>query len=190
MNEQLGLLRDSGLPNIGICLAAQADGLLDPARAHIQEHFPQVTILSERSPADENIYEGQTLRRIHKHVLEDCAVLYLHTKAVTWYEPEKGNDWRKLMEYFCVERWRDCVAKLEEYDCVGVNWMTVPRPHFAGNFWWARSDYLRTLGMPSYSHDSRHEYEMWIGSGNPKAYSFHQSNTNHYFKPYPREMYA
>jgi hypothetical protein len=41
-------------------------------------------------------------------------------------------------------------------------------PFFAGNFWWARASYLRTLEPPL--EESRWQAETWVSLGEPKVY--------------------
>lgn len=112
-------------------------------------------------------------------------VLYLHSKGATH---PLGHDlrtrWRNCMMRNLVSNWRTCVAALENgYDSVGCHWLTPPftppgQYIWGGNFWWATSDYLRTLpglmlrdrvkisGLDSI--ESRFEAEVWIGNG-PRA---------------------
>lgn len=138
-------------------------------------------------------------------------VLYTHHKGVTWLGSENYNnirDWRRYMQYFNIERWRDCVIKLNQgYDSVGVNWSGDKHKHWAGNMWWARSDYIRTLPkiqrpkdygykhqffLDDPEHLSKHyrmESELWVGMNNPNVYNFHESYRDHYWFPYPRHEY-
>jgi len=128
---------------------------------------------------------------------DDWYVLYLHSKGAT--HPE-GNDhstrWRDCMMRHAVHNWRLCVADLDAgYEAVGSHWMTGDQTPpgqsiFAGNFFWASSDFLRTL--PSiqerdriklsglWSLDSRYESEVWLGNGPrlPKVKDYHGPNWN------------
>ena len=99
---------------------------------------------------------------------EDCKILYFHTKGVfnDYVDPKKDDisdlkiktirDWRKYMEYFCIDKWQENLNKLDEFDMVGStcnsNW-------WWGNFWWATSKYLRTRPAPG--QGSRWAYEAW-----------------------------
>jgi hypothetical protein len=110
------------------------------------------------------------------------------------------------MEYFAVEKWQDCIVKLEEgYDCCGVMWNTdTPigmHPHFSGTIWWANTSYIRTLDHSFLDSTWKFHREFWIGS-NPdaKPFEFHNSRLNdkesllarkgHYDVNYPRSNYA
>jgi hypothetical protein len=107
------------------------------------------------------------------------AICYAHTKGAYSYEliTEK---WRRSMTRHCVSGWRSCVKLLEDgWDTAGCHWLTpekhhdpprypVTTPMYGGNFWWARSGYLRRLPPPGTDH--RHQAEEWVGLGNPEAY--------------------
>lgn len=106
----------------------------------------------------------------------DWAVLYHHSKGVTNPQDPFRHHHRRVMQGFCVEKWRQCVKDLERgYDAVGCNWVdpitrpVLPGRFFAGNFWWARADYLMTLPpLANHANDynlvERIQAEGWIGS--------------------------
>lgn len=86
---------------------------------------------------------------------EDFYALYMHNKGMTAHskkylmgEIEIFRNyfyWRKYIEWGCIERWRECIAALETNEAAGVNFNELPVKHYSGGFWWARSDYIRTL---------------------------------------------
>lgn len=127
----------------------------------------------------------------------DCMVYYIHTKGV--FSPANGTrDWRHSMEHFIITRHQDCIAALSEHDICGINWHSSWCRFFGGNFWWARSDYVRSLPdirslepIPGRDHSPRHVCERWVGE-NPavRAISLHESRTHHYRDEYPRSRYA
>jgi len=116
-------------------------------------------------------------------------VWYLHAKGVSPQHRDNPNvaDWRRLMEHFVVERWRECVASLVAHDACGVNWHLQPAPHFSGNFWWARPRYVATL--PRVIGPAGFDPERWIGSNQPRVRCLHESSVDHYAQPYPAERY-
>ena len=137
----------------------------------------------------------------------DAFVLYLHSKGLSHPGNLAVRDWRRVLEYFCVEQWRGAVAELEAgADLAGVNWEEHPHPHFSGNFWWARSEYLH--GLPPLQRHAligqveqfpfalcspRHDAEMWPGCGQPRVAQLHRTrfqSSQHYAYPYLRERYA
>lgn len=134
--------------------------------------------------------ETETLLNLKKFAKEnqDYYILYLHTKGVS-----KGtliaNSWRLMMEYFVIDRWKECVEYLNDYDCVGSNlkilgpttwsdgtqtWEKAGTQHFVGNFWWTKSSYVNTLNDEFLISDFRLDREFWIGTGNGKMKSLYQ----------------
>ena len=127
---------------------------------------------------------------------DDFYSLYIHSKGVG--TRTVGNHyWRKYMEYFCIEKWQECVSKLEEgYDLVGAAFLNnPPHPYMAGNFFWATSDYInrcvrlkdpREVNFaPQFSEQPhmRYDVECWNGSGNPKWYELHTGQHERWYSP-------
>jgi hypothetical protein len=67
--------------------------------------------------------ESSTLKSLYSFIQKnnDYDVLYIHTKGVTSNSAQM-NDWRKYMNYFCIEKWKDCINFLKDYDAVGCNY--------------------------------------------------------------------
>lgn len=143
-------------------------------------------------------------------------VCYLHLKGLSRrnLRDQKIVDWRNYLEYWTIDRWRDSVAALNNgFDTCGVNWIDTPWKHHSGNFWWANSRYIKTLGYlqdpktiepNTVSHllnniildpgNFRFEHEAWIGSGNLVPYEIHYSPGKmnpefHYKNEYPESEY-
>ena len=131
-------------------------------------------------------------------------ILFFHTKGITRYS-EATESWRKYMEYFCIERWQDCIEYLNcGFDACGVMWNrdTVygDYPHFSGAFYWAATDYINTLDHSILDKDWRYSGEFWIGTAPGRIHEFHNSRMNdiaafqegrsHYSLPYKRENYV
>lgn len=180
LHEQMNALKESGLAeamdemHIGVN-GDEGQGLLAaafaPAKAIIHAHgakavteLPTFAILRRWLPG---------------HL--DWFVLYHHSKGVTQIEhgrhdPEYKAHQRRTMERGVVWNWKQCVQDLERgYDAVGTNWVdpitrpVLPGRFFAGNFWWARADYLAQLPpLPetakAYTMAEREQAEHWIGS--------------------------
>lgn len=141
--------------------------------------------------------ECRTIRMIEEWLPghEDFLVFYFHTKCATHSasSPRFKLDtaWRDCMTRYLILRWPVCTGDLESgYQAVGCHWMEPPQTPmgqriFAGNFFWARASYLRTL--PSIlardrirtsgldSPESRYEAEVWIGNGKtrPRIKDYH-----------------
>jgi hypothetical protein len=126
---------------------------------------------------------------------KDYKILYFHTKGVS-----KGtliaNSWRLMMEYFVIDKWKECVEYLNEYDAVGSNvkilgpttwsdgsqtWEKLGTKHFVGNFWWANASYINQLDNTFLESNFRLDREFWIGSGGGKMKSLYQPEN---YEPY------
>jgi hypothetical protein len=106
---------------------------------------------------------------------EDCKVWYIHTKGVS-RSSIAVQHWRHAMEHFTILRHKDCIEALKDNDIVGILWEEQTR-HFSGNFWWANSQYIKSLkNINEWSNDNflniprRYRHELWIGS-DPKVRS-------------------
>jgi len=223
MTEQFRLLIHSGLYNacdklyIGITTSENmepkhgiewAKGFYNFATSGKTEPEKKVEIVVY----PENLELRQTLCWIRDYSKEnpDDYILFFHTKGMTCKEQPfvdcaAVTDWRRYMEYFVIERWKDCIQKLDEgYDACGVLWNSDTSlgfyPHFSGAFFWVKASYINTLNHDYLNGKSYYDQEFWIGT-NPdvKIYEFHNSRLNdkdallefksHYQICYPKENY-
>ena len=134
----------------------------------------------------------------------NCYILYLHTKGISYSnEDEKVNDWINYMLYFLVTQHKLCISVLDNnYDTVGCNYSNdldkecfkythpFPPPHYNGNFWWANTNYLRSLPNLSMDQIERNAPEFWLFKNNPSFFNLHSSNVNHYHSVYPNNRYS
>ncbi|MFZ5829148.1 MAG: hypothetical protein ACOY3P_03635 [Planctomycetota bacterium] len=107
-------------------------------------------------------------------------LLYLHTKGVTRPADWSATPWRHYMQWGVLERWRECTQALEAgYDLAGVEWQPEGWPYnarpetqrvrvasgfFAGNYWWARAEWIRRLPPPqTLERTNRWDAEAWLG---------------------------
>jgi len=183
--EQSQLLIDSGLVKACNLVYVGVNG------NDIPKSFGKFRFIKNPEPWTE---ETPTLTALKDFCAQnsDYSVLYIHTKGIS--QPmQSTHDWRKIMEYFCIEKWRDAVQKLQEYDAVGCLYMDQCYygffPHFSGNFWWANSDYINKLDHSFLNDGIRQNREFWIGTGNGSLYSFYTTGLNHYEHEHPRNLY-
>lgn len=123
--------------------------------------------------ADEG-WEQVTLAEVHADVHRtpaEFAVMYAHAKGSANPSPLNAA-WRRSMTRHVACDWEECAGLLEDgYDTAGCHWVTAQRSttaFYAGNFWWARASYLRTLPPPP--NESRWQAETWVSSATgPKA---------------------
>lgn len=139
---------------------------------------------------NKRLYERKILNILYEDSFkEDFNVLYLHSKGVKWNN--KNNcvtDWVELLLYFNIKYHEEILNKLHNYDVIGVNLSLKDTVHFSGNFWWSKSNYIKTLNK-----EIAKQYcgpEFWITqktSGN--FLSVWNSNINHYKNRYPKIEY-
>jgi hypothetical protein len=143
---------------------------------------------------DQDLEESPTLKSLYDFSIKNPGykILYIHSKGVT-NNSKSVEDWRNYMNYFMIEKWKDCVKYLNEYDTVGCNLLNDDGfedfPHYSGNFWWSNSKYISKLNY-NYLNDSfRFMREFWIGSNRGKMYEIHNSGINHYLERYLEDEY-
>jgi hypothetical protein len=195
VEEQLLKLRVSGLLEKTRRLFI---GVVGPDADSFQPALPNVEVIY-RSPNLRDA-ESPTLAALYQRCRqENCLAYYIHTKGVS--RPGLGvQEWRRAMEHFVITRHQNCVMALRSHDVAGINWLQTDWcQFFAGNFWWARSDYIRLLPdpatlepIPGRENDRRFVCERWIGeSPLVKACNLANTRTDHYAnEPYPRSRYA
>jgi hypothetical protein len=119
-------------------------------------------------------WEQVTLRELHEFAKQDDGkIFYAHTKGA-WSNSRLADTWRVSMIHDTVTRWRECVVGLNRVQTAGPFWLKSREPEhvehesfFAGNFWWARSDYVATL--PPVKSDTRYRAEGWVGLNYPSV---------------------
>jgi len=141
------------------------------------------------------LYEWTTLSKIWSDSQkEDFYILYIHNKGATHLnEITRINcdSWRKYMLHFNVMNWEKCVEKLKDYTAVGVEKYLEPKLHFAGNFFWTKSNYVRILEDPKKFENDRMYAEMWLGSKSEQNdfYCLHHTNSDLYKTNYTENFY-
>lgn len=91
---------------------------------------------------------------------EPEAVVHFHTKGVSRPGDPGIHWWRWIMNAYVLNRWKDAIEHLQDHDAAGVAWNSSPSPHFCGNFWWARTDWLAKLDDIDEYRD--HRYHGWV----------------------------
>lgn len=141
--------------------------------------------------------ETETLMSLRDFALDnpDYKILYFHTKGVSKNSIE-SQSWRLMMEYFVIDRWKECIKYLDEYDCVGQTFKPLGPTLwsdgsitentgvgcFCGNFWWANASYIQTLDHEYLETDYRFDREFWIGTNpNCKAKSLQECGEDEEF---------
>lgn len=207
VDEQLGLMKSSKLADIAtinVAITMPKHWLADinhPVEFwvlvvdYIKTRYPFVNILNIRDVFELNIFEGQTLRFLHEACKDrDIDVLYVHTKGFRSMTPSVAN-WRQILNHYNINQWHKCLKHLELVDLVGIKDDETLDTAVSGNFWWSKSEYIRTLAEPLDStayevhpdyHPQgpsyRYAFESWITSKQPKVFHTVDTRTNHYKK--------
>jgi hypothetical protein len=97
---------------------------------------------------DATEFELWTLDRLFEECQrDDCLCWYIHTKGASHHD--SSRDWRHHMELIVIDRWHDCAEALLQANTCGALGHNNPEPFYAGNFWWTKSPYVRTLMNPT-----------------------------------------
>ena len=171
--EQLALLKFMSLDEIRVCfLGANAD--IEAVKAS-----SPVTLHEVYRSDHYQDYETATLLRLWNASLADIstAYLYFHTKGASAPHDPVKRVWRRAMARYLIADWRQNLEILSRADIVGANWQASKQyPHFQGNFWMARGDWISHLDNPlQHRWNGRHivfagqswdrmHAECWLGS--------------------------
>jgi hypothetical protein len=112
-------------------------------------------------------------------------ILYLHTKGASKQNSENVITWRHLMNYFNVEKCKNVFKIFEKtsYNTYGVLLGTAGKwKLYSGNFWWAKSSYLKTIEMDGVKRNRFNAEVDYIQNGiDWKPYSsYNREGENHY----------
>jgi hypothetical protein len=121
-------------------------------------------------------YEWPALVDMYKMAKNvDMNCFYIHTKGASNCRPDVPADiqknircWRDVMCHFTIGDYKECQHLLDlGYDTVGPLFKF--DRHYAGNFWWSKSSYLKTLPYPE---GNRMQAEGWVTEcGKPKVFN-------------------
>lgn len=174
MQEQMLALHNSGLASAATSVFVGVNGGFENYVAATCLAPDKATVMQHPSG-----YRGElaTIRLVHQFVKDNPGwlIFYHHLKGATNKSPAWAA-WRRCMTNACVWNWQQCVDDLNNgVESVGAHWLLPHRyaiisngPYWGGNFWWATSNFLRTLPDPVGDPNdlmSRYECELWIQRG-------------------------
>jgi hypothetical protein len=114
-----------------------------------------------------HLYERVTLNHMIKFSInEETQYWYAHTKGIKYFDSDNLHsincitDWIKIMIHFNFLEWEKATQSLLSFDTYGCEFQEPPVPHYSGNFWWANSQYIRTL--PSEIGVEYCDPEFWL----------------------------
>lgn len=164
-----GLMEDTCRVRVGI-LGDIPDDLIFRSKFEYAKH-PDVTK-----------FEYWTLDAMWRDALtqeDECYYWYIHTKGATW-GAALPNHWREALEECVIRNHRWCRRQLanETIGSCGPLLASNPHPFYAGNFFWAKASYVKTLLSPTdllkerqsrglKPELDRYVAEEWITQGRP-----------------------
>jgi hypothetical protein len=124
-----------------------------------------------------------------KDLSQPTKIWYIHSKGARFNMTTDSltynnvSAWRQYMEYFVIGQHDKCIEALDTHDTCGINLRDWPSIHYSGNFWWAKSEYIKTL-KPLSVHDPNVPAdrwymdwylspELWIGSNTDPCVTHH-----------------
>lgn len=130
-------------------------------------------------------------------------ILYIHAKGVSRPKNKNVQNWRKMMEHFLIGNHQECIQKLNHgYDAIGClltnngNSAKIKNEnhkyHFSGNFWWSKTNYIKTLPpIPDIDLSIQKNYwlcERWIlyHFNTMKIHIMYDNNQKHYYTRSPQ----
>ena len=135
---------DTVLEKIRICILGETNKDLIN---NIENYHSKIEVIYTNKNI--KLYEYPTLKLIYDFCqkIQDCNILYIHTKGATKPTNKGEIRWREYMSYFMIDKYQKCLNILEEgYDSAGCELKTGSNKfkylHYAGNFWWAKSEYI------------------------------------------------
>jgi hypothetical protein len=122
-------------------------------------------------------------------------ILYIHTKGASKQNLENVVSWRHLMNYFNIEKYKNIFKIFEktDYNTYGVLLGSAGKwKLYSGNFWWAKTSYLKTIKMDGVRKNRFNAEVDYIQNGvDWKPYSsYNREGENHYSILFKREEYA
>ena len=181
-------------------------GVVGPAFPLPTQQLPKIVLLyQDKNPKHYEVKTINYIQQMAEHLPEGSRIMYIHTKGV-----RKNGDarcvqsWRKMMEYWAVQRYDIALQYLTNYDTYGCNilnmcpsrvyqYLYAVNPthffHYSGNFWWARREHIMRLpviqhSLGKQSVDTRLRAENWVLSAMPKMKPFEVYYNKRYVHAY------
>jgi len=188
VSNQLLRLKNSGLYDVANLIYVTIN-LSEGTEEEFNELTKEFTKLNKEFFSD-NRAEYPAIKKVRELGLSnDCKILYLHTKGVSntysrYTAKEVSKEkienilaWKECLEYFLIDKWEECIEKLDEYDNVGV---TCNNNWFWGNFWWSQTKHIEKTKEVSIG--TRWDYEAWLNErvNDVKNYEWHKFTYNPY----------
>lgn len=174
--------------------------LIKNEHKELLSRIPNCTVIENNlEPNEIGEFEVPTLQQLwgfSKSQPEDRIVGYIHSKGVSKPKDKLTRLWRETLNYWVLTKWEKHVLNLQHSDVSGIRFYDFEIdgkrfPHYSGNFWFANTDYVKSLVSPAeyvriyepkfsskkYGPE-RYGCEFWIGSGHGKLTSLDNEDTN------------
>jgi hypothetical protein len=141
---------------------------------------------------DLQLYEFKLMEILYKDsMIEDFDVLYIHSKGVKHNGLSKPvTSWVQYLIYFNITLHEKCLYYLEKHSTVGVNLSNCNNIHYSGNFWWSKSEHIKTLEALTDKRYQGPEFYVTTKKYDASYLSLWNSNIDHYYDEYPTDIYT
>jgi len=167
IQRQFEKIKNSGLLDRCDAIFIGFVGDIDFPCKNIINHS-KVKIIVKKKSGNEGVTTTM-LKKFCDNEKKESLIMYLHNRGMSHYEDSPSDDWTIMMEYFIIEKWKNSISLLEnKYTCgcelnshghrINYNDFIF---HYAGNFWWSRSSYIKLLQYPNFFNRYT-ESEDWI----------------------------
>jgi hypothetical protein len=114
--------------------------------------------------------EGCTLDLLHKHSQNNpnSKILYMHSKGASYDDERRKTNplctteiaklWTNRMHDYLIDSHVICFENLNKKETDGIDFQSKPLPHYSGNFWWANSNYIKSLKSYTDFHETKESY--------------------------------
>ena len=153
VEEQIDLMKATGLLNrLDVVYYVSIGNSVDSMPNHLKK-----TLTTKKNDSSLFVQVHHTLKSVDEtltlsYLYDFCVanphskVLYFHDKGSYNYRGENVF-FRQFLDCYVLNP--QCIDALEDgFDTCGWRLSPIPSPHYSGNFWWARCDYVRKLVHP------------------------------------------
>ena len=121
-------------------------------------------------------FENETLNALLDYAKEcrdkreEAHICYIHSKGVT-HTNNMQSYWRKYMMYWNVTRHEVCLSVLNRgYNTIGTQFLSVPKKHYSGNFFWTTSSYASRLDGIRHTENRYNAEHLILSSAVPQKH--------------------
>jgi hypothetical protein len=109
----------------------------------LKEYDPDSKFLIFKSK--DNLKEKFAINDFRNHIEDENFIFYFHSKGVSNKINCPTQNWRKILDFYTISKWKINLELVKKYNAVGCFLTRWPTHHFSGNFWWAKIDYIIDL---------------------------------------------